>query len=77
MTVAATNGLYVNGPIWHGFNSTNGGAYFTSNTVSTAFSLYAVTNAMPNFSYWMGESNGILVTIYYSNNVAFMKNNWP
>jgi len=75
-TVSGTNGLYVSGPTWHGWNGTNGGAYFTSNSLAP-FSLYAVTNAMPNFSYWEGQSNGILVLIYNSNGVPFMKALWP
>lgn len=71
--VNATNGLYVNGPLWLNALSTNGGIYILSNR----FSLYAVTNTMPNFCHWIGTSNGITVDIYYSNGVSFMKNNWP
>jgi len=72
-TITATNGLYVNGPVWLGATSTNSGVYYLSNT----FSLFAITNAMPNFAHWIGNSNGIMVDIYYSNGVAYMKNNWP
>jgi len=70
-----TNGMALNGPLYLGSANTNSGIYYLSN--STPFSLWAVTNSMPNFAFWQGQSNGILVTIYYSNGVPFMKNNWP
>lgn len=70
--INSTNGEYLGGPLWIGQNSssTNGGIYYLSNT----FSLYAITNSMPNFARWVGNSNGTLVDIYYSNGVAIMYN---
>jgi len=68
--INATNGLYVNGPVWLGANSTNNGVYYLSNA---PFSLFAVTNVMPNFAHWFGNSNGLMVDIYYSNGVPFFK----
>jgi hypothetical protein len=72
--ISATNGLYLVGPLrLAGSAMTNAGVYYPSNT----FSLFGVTNGMQNFSYWQGSSNGVLVTIFLSNNVPYMKANWP
>ncbi len=67
--VTATNGQYLNGPLWLNAMNTNGGIYILSNQ----FSLWAVTNSMPNFAHWWGPSNGNIIDIYYSNGVPFMK----
>lgn len=74
--LVATNGLFMRGPITIGPSAmTNSGIYYYSN--SALFSLFGVTNNMPNFAYWTGVSNGVLVTIFFSNGVPAMKNNWP
>lgn len=70
--VTATNGFYLNGPLWLSDANTNHGVYIISNQ----FSLFAVTNAMPNFATWVGPSNGVLVMIYNSNGVPIMEKLW-
>jgi hypothetical protein len=46
------------------------GALYPSNS----WSLYAVTNVMANFGYWVGNSNGqALVSVYLSNGVPWIK----
>lgn len=66
--ISATNGFFMNGPIWVNGLNTNSGIYYLSNQ----FSLFAVTNSMPNFAHWTGTSNGSLVHIYNSNGVPVM-----
>jgi hypothetical protein len=46
------------------------GIIYPSNT----WSLAAVTNPMPNFSFWAGNSNGVaLVSLWLSNGVPYIK----
>jgi hypothetical protein len=71
---SATNGLVLTGPLWlSGSAMTNSGIYYASNQ----FNLFGVTNAMPNFAYWLGSSNGILTVLFYSNGVPYQKALWP
>ena len=53
------------------FQSTvSGGNYFPSNT----WNLFSITNSMPNFSYWLGGSNGqALTSLYLSNGTPYIK----
>lgn len=71
-SVIATNGFRLYGPLWSDATSTNGGIYVVSNR----FSLFAVTNAMPNFTTWIGTSNGFLVMILNSNGTPIMEKLW-
>jgi len=72
--LTGTNGLFVNGPLWLGAANTNNGVYFLSNA---PFAIWPITNSMPNFAHWWGNSNGTLVDMYYSNGVVFFKNLAP
>ena len=46
------------------------GTVYPSNT----WNLAAITNAMPNYSFWVGNSNGqALVSVYLANGVAWVK----
>ncbi len=45
---------------------------------SNAWDLGAITNGIPNFSFWTGSSNGqAQVTLYLSNGVSYIKRNFP
>jgi hypothetical protein len=71
--ITATNGLYLNGPLWLGFANTNSGIFFRSNQ----FSLWAVTNSWGTNDFWAGSSNGVPVWIWNSNGTPVMKNIFP
>jgi len=84
--IQTTNGVGINTNYASGFAlsvggvanaasfAANNGVYYLSNA---SFSLPSVTNGMANFAHWVGNSNGLLIDLYYSNGVPFFKTLGP